>query len=226
MNLFKIILSFAVIFSCKKKIETISISLQPRFYNASKASNKLEYIGLLGSNSIIHLKLHSISDSIHGSYVYNNNKDSLILKGHKAKDSLFLNAYYQDKNTGKMKGFISGDLVFIGSWFSANNNKKIEFKLQNFKSGLKYKLNNSSHCDISINLFKDKIFLIQKKEPIKGIYKQFTGNNTTYISFNKFEGIVYNDTISIQNYGNAMNPYIYFEECNSSKYLHFVKVKK
>ena len=48
------------------------------------------------------------------------------------------------------------------------------------------------------------------------------GEGGFYIKFKKFGGVYENGGIIIQNYGNSMNKYIHFENCDS-KYLKFDK---
>ena len=48
------------------------------------------------------------------------------------------------------------------------------------------------------------------------------GEDGFYIKFKKINGMYENGSIVIQNYGNSMNEYIYFEDCDS-KYLKFDK---
>jgi hypothetical protein len=44
-----------------------------------------------------------------------------------------------------------------------------------------------------------------------------------YLQFGKMGAMYYNDTIAIQNYGNAMNPYLFFELCDR-KYIYFARL--
>lgn len=48
------------------------------------------------------------------------------------------------------------------------------------------------------------------------------GEGGFYIKFKKIDGMYENDSIVIQNYGNSMNEYNHFEDCDS-KYLKFDK---
>ena len=48
------------------------------------------------------------------------------------------------------------------------------------------------------------------------------GEGGFYIKFKKIDGKYENDSIVIQNYGNSMNEYTHFEDCDS-KYLKFDK---
>ena len=48
------------------------------------------------------------------------------------------------------------------------------------------------------------------------------GEGGFYIKFKKFDGVYENGSIVIQNYGNSMNKYNHFEDCDS-KYLKFDK---
>ena len=48
------------------------------------------------------------------------------------------------------------------------------------------------------------------------------GEDGFYIKFKKIDGMYENGSIAIQNYGNSMNEYNHFEDCDS-KYLKFDK---
>ena len=49
------------------------------------------------------------------------------------------------------------------------------------------------------------------------------GEGEFYVKFKNFQAAYENDTLVIQNYGNSMNQYIHFEDCDS-KYLKFDKL--
>ena len=86
-------------------------------------------------------------------------------------------------------------------------------------------------CNISIEITKDT-------NKTKYFYKIVDNNQTKsqgyissiksngeggfYIKFKKIDGMYENDSIVIQNYGNSMNEYNHFEDCDS-KYLKFDK---
>ncbi|MEO8234267.1 MAG: hypothetical protein ABI549_02530 [Flavobacterium sp.] len=72
------------------------------------------------------------------------------------------------------------------------------------------------------NAFEYSI-LDQKKSISKGLVKIEKDKNKTYLTFGKIQGI-YDDAnkIQIQNYGNSMNEYAHFTQCDE-KYLSFIK---
>lgn len=59
----------------------------------------------------------------------------------------------------------------------------------------------------------------------KGKVRIIKNENNTYIHLGKIEGVYSNDSITFQNYGNSLNNYLRFKECES-KYLFFVKKTK
>lgn len=67
-------------------------------------------------------------------------------------------------------------------------------------------------------------FLIFDKNKIisKGKVKKQNIDGAIYLTFGKIEGLYENDKIQVQNYGNSMNEYIHFTQCQE-KYLSFIK---
>lgn len=61
-----------------------------------------------------------------------------------------------------------------------------------------------------------------KKSILKGKVNISKEDNTTYLIFGKIEGILKKNVIQIQNYGNSMNEYNHFTQCDE-KYLTFSK---
>jgi len=82
-----------------------------------------------------------------------------------------------------------------------------------------------SSCDIYIYIYGDSLFSIKEQGNIKlkGKLKKTFEDDLTYYYFGSFGGMYYNDTLDIQNYGNAMNQFIHFESCDE-KYIHFVNI--
>ncbi len=93
-----------------------------------------------------------------------------------------------------------------------------------------YVLKSQDNCDLKISLEKDyyKITTIEKKS--EGEFILVLNGNDSIL---RFKNYLVNDTIAlqayyekqtltIQNYGNAMNDYIFFNECNS-KYIKLVR---
>ena len=64
--------------------------------------------------------------------------------------------------------------------------------------------------------------LDQKKIIGKGKVKIIKEDSNTYLVFGKIEGIFEKKSIKIQNYGNSMNEYAHFTQCEE-KYLSFEK---
>ena len=60
------------------------------------------------------------------------------------------------------------------------------------------------------------------KDIEKGHISIIKDGEQTYLKFNNFEGLYEEDNIIIQNYGNSMNNFKYFKNCDS-KYLEFIK---
>ncbi|WP_268846642.1 hypothetical protein [Flavobacterium aestivum] len=67
-------------------------------------------------------------------------------------------------------------------------------------------------------------FLIYDKSKIisKGTVKKQKTDDVVYLAFGKMEGIYNENKIQIQNYGNSMNRYAHFTQCDE-KYLSFIK---
>ena len=61
-----------------------------------------------------------------------------------------------------------------------------------------------------------------KKTILKGKVNISKEDNSTYLIFGKIEGILMKNSIQIQNYGNSMNEYNHFAQCDE-KYLSFIK---
>lgn len=82
-------------------------------------------------------------------------------------------------------------------------------------------------CRVSlkINQKNEYTFRADLKLKLKGKVKVSKEDQVTYLTFGHIGSMYHQDTISIQNYGNAMNDYIHFEECDA-KYIHFVRKEK
>lgn len=67
-------------------------------------------------------------------------------------------------------------------------------------------------------------FLIYDKNKIisKGKVKMEKEEGSLYLTFGKIDGLYENNKIQIQNYGNSMNEYVHFTQCEE-KYLSFIK---
>jgi hypothetical protein len=61
-----------------------------------------------------------------------------------------------------------------------------------------------------------------KKTISKGKVKKEIIDSVTYLTFGKIEGVYVKNKIQIQNYGNSMNEYEHFTQCEE-KYLVFIK---
>ncbi|MCL9805298.1 hypothetical protein NAT51_07185 [Flavobacterium amniphilum] len=61
-----------------------------------------------------------------------------------------------------------------------------------------------------------------KKTISKGKVKKQIIDNVTYLTFGKIEGMYEKNKIQVQNYGNSMNEYEHFTQCEE-KYLAFIK---
>jgi hypothetical protein len=83
-------------------------------------------------------------------------------------------------------------------------------------------------CSIEIEIKENRNFLIIEtgKVTTRGIYEiSQNEENLLYVAFSSISAIYYNDTIDIQNYGNAMNEYIHFSSCDQ-KYLTFIRMQQ
>lgn len=102
----------------------------------------------------------------------------------------------------------------------SNRNIKVinELKHEEF-----YVLKSCKNSRFSISITDGNYKIFDKKKIIsKGIVKINRTENPNLISLGKIEGAFYKDSIVIQNYGNSMNEYIHFVQCDS-KYLTFVR---
>ncbi|WP_017496445.1 hypothetical protein [Flavobacterium sp. WG21] len=68
------------------------------------------------------------------------------------------------------------------------------------------------------------LFLVFDKNKIiaKGKLKKRKSDNVLYLTFGKMGGMYSENKIQIQNYGNSMNEYEHFTQCDE-KYLSFIK---
>ena len=84
-----------------------------------------------------------------------------------------------------------------------------------------------SKCKISlkINRKNEYTFRADRKLMLRGKVKVSKEDQVTYLTFGCIGSMYHQDTISMQNYGNAMNDYTHFEECNA-KYIYFIRKVK
>ncbi|MDQ6531050.1 hypothetical protein [Flavobacterium sp. LHD-85] len=70
------------------------------------------------------------------------------------------------------------------------------------------------------------LFLIYDRNKVisKGKVKKQKDDEILYLSFGKIGGMYDTDKIQIQNYGNSMNEFVHFVQCDE-KYLTFIKSK-
>ena len=100
-------------------------------------------------------------------------------------------------------------LINQGKYQTVNENDEIEI----------------NGCEIEIEIKENEKYTIKIRgvEKKQGIYKVSIEEENIYINFKNIQGMYYNDTIVIQNYGNAMNKYNYFNSCDK-KYIYFVRI--
>jgi len=79
-------------------------------------------------------------------------------------------------------------------------------------------------CNISIEIAKNYKIVENNQTKSQGYISSIKSNGEGgfYIKFKKIDGVYENGSIVIQNYGNSMNEYNHFEDCDS-KYLKFDK---
>jgi len=118
-----------------------------------------------------------------------------------------------------MKVFIFIFVLLSGFFIHANN-------FDGF-----YSLSNKDDCNKMLSLdIKNNFFSIysmdynlkNKKIIIKGKLDILDDGSHTYLKMNSIEALYYKNSIVIQNSGNSMNDYTYFDFCDS-KYLNFHK---
>lgn len=90
-----------------------------------------------------------------------------------------------------------------------------------------YVLNSCENSRFKIKIEKkagEYFFLILDKHKIisKGKVKMQKNDDTVYLTFGKIGGVYSVNKIQIQNYGNSMNEYVHFTQCDE-KYLSFIK---
>ncbi|WP_392561738.1 hypothetical protein RHO12_11540 [Orbus sturtevantii] len=113
--------------------------------------------------------------------------------------------------------------VFLSSFFIYANNFDGSYSLSN-----KDDCNKMLSIDIKNNFFSIYSMnnnLENKKLIIKGKLEILNNGTNIYLKMNAIEALYYKNTIVIQNSGNSMNNYTYFDLCDS-KYLNFNKLLK
>lgn len=111
-----------------------------------------------------------------------------------------------------------------------------------------YKFANGSSCHLTIEISKSKgLYYYHFKSPVRALQGKVTfsrslDENLVYINFNRIEweenggdipkslptsvgGLLSDNEITIQNYGNAMNSYVKLGECSDEKYIQLKKNK-
>jgi len=91
-------------------------------------------------------------------------------------------------------------------------------------SGDYYSIEPKCNFRLKIDSQKRFIFYINKKKKTSGTIKISKEDHSTYLTFGNVGSLYANDTIYIQNSGNADNPYWNFKECND-KFIHLAKQK-
>lgn len=66
------------------------------------------------------------------------------------------------------------------------------------------------------------MILDKNKTILKGKVEKQKDDDMVYLAFGKIDGVYDGDKIQIQNYGNSMNEYVHFTQCDE-KYLTFIK---
>ncbi len=195
-------------------------------------------------NKTFELKLIAEKDIIKGQYcavakngrkIDCNDKISYNITG-KIKDDIAyvdFKGFLDTKARGKAKIYFDGqniiwEIISIkGEVFAPKKATLIPMKSdENNVEGL-YVLKTCENSRFKIKIEKNSggySFLIYDKNKIisKGKVKKQEVEGSTYLSFGKIEGQYENDKIQIQNYGNSINEYIHFTQCEE-KYLSFVK---
>ena len=90
----------------------------------------------------------------------------------------------------------------------------------------KYVLTKCENSRFSINISGNLFKILDRGKTIsKGKIKIDKTENPNMFFLGKIEGAYYKDSIVIQNYGNSMNEYSHFTQCDE-KYITFIKSKK
>ncbi|PJG84293.1 hypothetical protein [Conservatibacter flavescens] len=109
-------------------------------------------------------------------------------------------------------------IIFLSSNTSMSMNFDGYYKLSDCDSGrfsiVIKKINERSY----FNIFDKKIII--KKGWVK--FEKNLIRESRVIKLGNIEGELHNKNIVIQNYGNSMNEYIHFTQCDN-KYLNFIK---
>ncbi len=107
----------------------------------------------------------------------------------------------------------NGEIIFLSN---ENNNSK---RLINST----YVAKNCENSRFTIHLENNVYEILDRGKIIsKGKINQDKTSNSNIIKLGKIEGSYYKDSIVIQNYGNSINEYNHFVQCDS-KYLTFIK---
>lgn len=133
------------------------------------------------------------------------------------------------------KIFVISSLVLI-TVFSLTSLKEKTVEIKNERSIVRleeqdvqglYVLKSCEDSRFKINIEKKSgilsfSILDGKKTISKGKVKKEIIDSVTYLTFGKIEGVYVKNKIQIQNYGNSMNEYEHFTQCEE-KYLVFIK---
>ena len=133
------------------------------------------------------------------------------------------------------KIFVISSLVLI-TVVSLTSLKEKTFEIKNERSFVRleeqdvqglYVLKSCEDSRFKINIEKKSgilsfSILDGKKTISKGKVKKEIIDSVTYLTFGKIEGVYVKNKIQIQNYGNSMNEYEHFTQCEE-KYLVFIK---
>lgn len=138
---------------------------------------------------------------------------------------------YQDIESYWGKLFKKGDAYYINSPVIFNEDGQNHVDLEVNRTELNFKpvsfgTYRTAHedCDILIRLNEDASYqmILQGTDSLRGIYDIVSSGDEIYIDFDEISGLYFNDTILIQNYGNAMNEYIHFDFCDE-KYIYMIR---
>lgn len=127
-----------------------------------------------------------------------------------------LNSFVIDSFQGNCDGEWNKD----NEWVS---NNEVMFIGNNDKKSSIYVSKDCENSRFSLKIFDNTFQILDKGKTIsKGIIEINKSQTSNVISLGKIDGVNYGDSIVIQNYGNSVNQFMHFTQCDK-KYLTFIK---
>ncbi len=197
-------------------------------------------------NRTFELKLINQKENIKGQYcavakggrkIDCNDKEIYNISGILKNDVAYVDftGFFDKKAKGKAKIYFEGEsivweIISVEGEIAAPKKallKKSKLVLQENSIEGFYILKTCESSRFKIKIIKQEdiysyTILDNKKSINKGIVKIENNKNKICLTFGKIVGFYNNDELKIQNYGDSMNEYVHFIQCEE-KYLSFIK---